>query len=66
MFIVYLIQSYFDFILSLVEMQNIFFFVVYTVLLYDNFKFTEMLYTFMIEEGFNRSSTYIEAGRDFV
>ncbi len=47
-------------------MQNIFFFVVYTVLLYDNFRFTEMLYTFMVEEGFNRSSTYIEAGRDFI
>ena len=61
-----LIRTYFDVLLNMVEMQGYFFFIFYTVLLYDNFRFTEMLYHFMIEEGFNRSSTYIEKAIEVV
>lgn len=42
-------------------MENVFFVPLYAVLIYDNFKYTEILYRFMIEEGFDRSSLYIEA-----
>jgi hypothetical protein len=41
-------------------MENVFFVPLYAVLIYDNFRYTEYLYTFMVEEGFDRSSLYIE------
>ena len=41
-------------------MQNLFFFIFYTALLYNNMQFTEMLYHFMVEEGFNKSGESIE------
>ena len=47
-------------------MQGLFFFIFWTVLLYDNFRFTEVLYAFMIEEGFNRSSSHIELVLDVI
>lgn len=60
MFLVTLLRSYLDWILSLLQMNDLFFFAFYTTLLYDNFHITEWLYTFMVEEGFNRSSEHIE------
>lgn len=50
----------------MVDMQGLFFFIFWTVLLYDNFRFTEVLYAFMIEEGFNRSSSHIELVLDVI
>lgn len=65
-FLVSLLRSYLDYLLSMVEMKGLFFFVFYTVLLYENFRVTEWLYTFMVEEGFNRSSEHIEMAIDAV
>lgn len=59
-FILQLVRSYCDYFLALVGMQSLFFSVMYQVLIYENFRFTEMCYTFFVEEGFNRSATYIE------
>lgn len=65
-FMINLTRSYGDFLLSMLQMQNWFFFIFYSVMLYENFRFTETLYHFMIEEGFNRSSEHIEKCIDIV
>lgn len=56
-----LLQTYLDYFLSMIDMQGWFFLILWTVLLYNNFQYTEVLYAFMVEEGFDRSSTHIEA-----
>ena len=60
-FLVSLLQSYLSYLLELVEMKNLFFAPFYAVLLWDNFKYTEFVYEFMVEEGFDRCSSSIEA-----
>lgn len=60
MFLVSLLKYYLNFLLVLIQMENVFFVPLYAVLIYDNFRYTEYLYTFMVEEGFDRSSLYIE------
>ena len=59
-FLLGLLKYYLNFLLVLIEMENLFFVPLYTVLIYDNFKYSEFLYLFMVEEGFNRSSVAIE------
>ena len=58
--ILQILQSYFNFILAMIDVQSIFFAMLYTALLFDNFRLTEMLYVFMIEEGFNRSAAHLD------
>ena len=41
-------------------MQAVFFAMLYAALIFDNFRLTEMLYVFMVEEGFNRSADYLD------
>ncbi len=65
-FLTQLIRSYFNWLLSRVGMQNLFFFIFYTALLYNNMQFTEMLYHFMVEEGFNKSGESIEKITDLL
>jgi len=60
------IRMYADAALALVGMQQLFFAVLFAVLIYENFRFTEIIYTFMVEEGFNRSSVYIEQAQSKV
>jgi len=50
----------------MIDMQSLFFFLLYTALLWQNFRYTELLYHFMVEEGFNRSSDTIEKCIDFL
>jgi len=47
-------------------MSSLFFVLVYTGLIYDDFRYTDMLYSFMIEEGFERSSEFLDSLTEMV
>jgi len=59
-FLTELLRYYFDWLLSRVGMQTKFFFVFYSVLLFREMHYTELLYHFMVEEAFDRSGESIE------
>lgn len=63
MLLIGILQNRLSFLLDAVEMKEPFFVLFYFVLLWDNFRYTEYLFEFIIEEGFNRTSGYIEAVR---
>ena len=56
-------QNRLSFLLDAIEMKEPFFVLFYFVLIWDNFRYTEILFEFVVEEGFNRSSSTIEAVR---
>ena len=60
-----LLRSYFAWIMNRIGMQTTFFFVFYTVLIVKNMHYTELLYHFMVEEAFDRSSLSIESAIGF-
>lgn len=58
-------NAYLGFLFEKIGMHNYFYLILFGAMIYQDFKYTEMLYAFMIEEGFNRSQDYIEIGIKF-
>lgn len=50
MFFLEILQRRFTFVLDQLEMQSYFFMVVYIVLNFENFKYADLIYHFMVEE----------------
>lgn len=59
--LVTLIRRRLDTLLSLIEFEESLEAVLYTVLTWKNYRFTEKFYTFFVEEGFSRCESQLES-----
>lgn len=59
-------QSYCGFLANAVEIGSIFYFILFTGLIIQDFRYSEMVYAFVFEEGFNRSEAHIELALGYI
>ena len=65
-FIVNILHVYFGFLFNAAGVHNLFYLFLFCGMIIYDFKYSEMAYAFVIEEGFNHTQDYIELAISFV